>query len=175
MTDIETIRYARSMSSLGDFIAAWGESGLVAFGFVDRARDPVGDLRGAFPNATVVEDTEGLAAPIAKLARAVDYPAEDAGVSLDLRGSDYQKRVWTLLREISAGTTVSYGELAARMGTRDARDVTEAIAANPIAILVPCHRVIKKDGSISGYRWGVARKRALLVREQAAARFRLAG
>jgi AraC family transcriptional regulator of adaptative response/methylated-DNA-[protein]-cysteine methyltransferase len=74
--------------------------------------------------------------------------------------------VWTMLREIPAGETTNYGALAAKLGTRDARDVTGAIASNCIAILVPCHRVIRKDGSISGYGWGVRRKRALLNRER---------
>jgi len=95
-------------------------------------------------------------------------------IELDMRGSDFQKRVWNLLRAIPAGTTVSYGDIAARMGTRDAREVASAIASNRIAILVPCHRVIKKDGSISGYRWGVGRKRVLLEREQSAGRLELA-
>jgi AraC family transcriptional regulator, regulatory protein of adaptative response / methylated-DNA-[protein]-cysteine methyltransferase len=85
---------------------------------------------------------------------------------LDMRGSDYQKHVWAMLREIPSGETTSYGAMAAKLGTRDARDVTEAIGSNTIAILIPCHRVIKKDGSISGYRWGVRRKRSLLEREQ---------
>jgi AraC family transcriptional regulator, regulatory protein of adaptative response / methylated-DNA-[protein]-cysteine methyltransferase len=77
-------------------------------------------------------------------------------------------RVWNLLREIAFGETTSYGALAAKLGTCAARDVTTAISTNPIAILVPCHRVLKKDGSICGYRWGVRRKRALLEREQLA-------
>ena len=87
-------------------------------------------------------------------------------IALDLRGTPYEIQVWNLLREIAVGETTSYGALAAKLGTRDARDVTVAISTNPVAILVPCHRVIKKDGSISGYRWGVPRKRALLEREQ---------
>ena len=78
-------------------------------------------------------------------------------------------KIWGKLREIPTGETTNYGALAADLGTRDAREVTEAISANPIAILVPCHRVIKKDGSISGYRWGVRRKRVLLERERKAA------
>jgi AraC family transcriptional regulator, regulatory protein of adaptative response / methylated-DNA-[protein]-cysteine methyltransferase len=79
-----------------------------------------------------------------------------------------------MLREIPAGATTNYGALAAKLGTRDARDVTEAIGSNSIAILIPCHRVVRKDGSISGYRWGIRRKRALLDRERQAAPVRLA-
>jgi AraC family transcriptional regulator of adaptative response/methylated-DNA-[protein]-cysteine methyltransferase len=89
-----------------------------------------------------------------------------------LRGTPYEIQVWNLLREIAVGETTSYGALAAKLGTRDARDVTVAISTNPIAILVPCHRVLKKNGSISGYRWGVRRKRTLLEREQLALRDR---
>jgi AraC family transcriptional regulator, regulatory protein of adaptative response / methylated-DNA-[protein]-cysteine methyltransferase len=87
-------------------------------------------------------------------------------VALDLRGTPYEIGVWSMLCSIPMGATTNYGALAAKLGTRDAREVTEAVARNPIAVLVPCHRVIKKDGSISGYRWGVKRKRELLKREQ---------
>ena len=100
------------------------------------------------------------------LGHVIDDPSHDPGIKLDPRGSDYQKRVWAMLRDIPAGETTYYGALAAKLGTRDAREVTEAIGSNAIAILVPCHRVLKKDGSISGYRWGVRRKRALLERER---------
>ena len=98
--------------------------------------------------------------------RALEEPGFDPAVPLDLRGTPYEVEVWSMLRAIPVGETTNYGALAARLGTRDARDVTEAIACNPIAVLVPCHRVIKKDGSISGYRWGVKRKRELLARER---------
>ena len=102
----------------------------------------------------------------------MDEPQSGAEIELDLRGTPYEIRVWTLLREIAVGETTSYGALAAKLGTRDARDVTAAISSNPVAILVPCHRVLKKGGSISGYRWGMRRKRALLDREQLALRGR---
>ncbi|HEX2843600.1 MGMT family protein [Hyphomicrobium sp.] len=78
----------------------------------------------------------------------------------------YEVKAWSMLREIPAGQTTTYGAMAVKLGSRDARDVTAAIASNPIAVIVPCHRVLKKGGSISGYRWGVRRKRALLAREQ---------
>jgi AraC family transcriptional regulator of adaptative response/methylated-DNA-[protein]-cysteine methyltransferase len=102
---------------------------------------------------------------VGKLEHVVDHP-QDPGIVLDMRGSDYQKQVWTMLRKVPAGETTNYGSLAAKLGTRDSRDVTEAIGSNAIAILIPCHRVVKKDGSISGYRWGVRRKRILLQRER---------
>ena len=158
----EHIRYAGGKSSLGDFLAAVSDRGLVAFEF-DTMPDA---LRLRFPEAGVEADPGGLSDVVRALARVVDDPSHDPGIVLDPRGSDYQKRVWAMLRDIPAGETTCYGALAAKLGTRDAREVTEAIGSNTIAILVPCHRVLKKDGSISGYRWGVRRKRALLERER---------
>jgi AraC family transcriptional regulator of adaptative response/methylated-DNA-[protein]-cysteine methyltransferase len=96
-------------------------------------------------------------------------PESDGDFALDLRGSAFELKVWNALREIPAGTTATYGEIAARVGSpREAREVGEACAANRLAVVVPCHRIVKKDGSISGYRWGVRRKRALLEREHGA-------
>jgi AraC family transcriptional regulator of adaptative response/methylated-DNA-[protein]-cysteine methyltransferase len=165
----ERIHYAWGESSLGAFIAAVSDRGLVAFEFTERAGALPAALQDRFPEAAFEEDSEVLAGLVAKLAALVDQPAADPGIALDPRGSDYQKQVWSLLRTIPAGQTTSYGALAASLGTRDARDVTEAIASNGIAILIPCHRVVKKDGSLSGYRWGFNRKRALLAREREAA------
>jgi AraC family transcriptional regulator of adaptative response/methylated-DNA-[protein]-cysteine methyltransferase len=172
LSSFEYIRYAWGTSSLGEFISAWGDDGLVAFEFADRDSKALENLRNSFPMSAVVEDIAGLALENAKLAHLVDHPGEDPGIPIDLRGTEFEKRVWGLLREIPAGTTVSYGDIAAKMGTRDAREVTAAIASNHIAILVPCHRVIKKDGSLSGYRWGVTRKRALLDRERSEEEFK---
>ncbi len=169
----EIIRYAFGRGSLGDFLAAASEHGLVAFEFADHAAGAFDEVRQRFPEASFVEDGEGLSRIVAKLAALADQPDADPGIALDPRGSDYQKRVWTMLRQIPAGETTSYGALATKLGTRDAREVTEAIASNAIAILIPCHRVVKKDGSLSGYRWGVRRKRALLERERRAVAFRL--
>jgi AraC family transcriptional regulator of adaptative response/methylated-DNA-[protein]-cysteine methyltransferase len=162
----ERVRYAWGASSLGEFIAAVSDVGLLAFEFSENRTAVLNALENRLPEASVVNDQDGLAGILESLERIVDQPGQDAAIALDVRGSDYQKQVWTMLREIPAGETTSYGALAAKLGTRDARDVTEAITSNTIAILIPCHRVIKKDGSISGYRWGVRRKRSLLEREQ---------
>lgn len=168
----EIIRYAFGQNSLGDFLVAASDRGLVAFEFGERREVLVDTLRQRVPDEVVKEDEEGLSETIGKLAAIVDHPERDPGLALDLRGTDYQKRVWLILRGIPAGKTISYGEIAAALGTpRDARDATEATAANTITILVPCHRVVKKDGSLSGYRWGFRRKRILLAREQAASAF----
>jgi AraC family transcriptional regulator of adaptative response/methylated-DNA-[protein]-cysteine methyltransferase len=162
----ETIRYAWTQTSLGDLIAAVSSRGLVALEFASNHTAAEDALRARFPTAALVENSQALADLLMVLTRAVEEPGFDPAVPLDLRGTPYEIAVWSMLRTLPAGETTSYGALAARLGSRDAREVTEAIAHNPIAVLVPCHRIIKKDGSISGYRWGVRRKRALLAREQ---------
>ena len=161
----ELIRYAFGKSTLGGFIAAMSGAGLVSFEFGDDEAALGRSLAAQFPDAQVERDDASLRQLIHQLELLVDHPDEDPRIKLDPRGSAYEKQVWSLLREIPAGETTTYGALAAKLGTRDARDVTEAISSNRIAILIPCHRVVKKDGSISGYRWGVHRKRALLKRE----------
>ncbi len=166
----ECLRYISDHSSLGDFIAVVSDAGLVAFEFADDREAVLGGLRARLANASFREDSEGLSGLAARLRELIEHPDSDPGVALDPRGDAYQQQVWSLLREIPPGETTSYGAVAARLGTRDARDVTQAIASNAIAILVPCHRVLKKDGSLSGYRWGARRKRALLEREARARR-----
>jgi AraC family transcriptional regulator of adaptative response/methylated-DNA-[protein]-cysteine methyltransferase len=171
----ERIRYAWGESSLGDFMVATSEEGVVAFEFAQRSAAALDAFRARFPGAELESDESGLADLVEKLAAAIERPDLDPGIPLDLRGSNYQKEVWTILRGIPAGQTTTYGAIAVAMGNaRDARDVTDAIASNPIAILVPCHRVVKKDGSMSGYRWDAKRKRMLLAREQHPEKFRLA-
>jgi AraC family transcriptional regulator, regulatory protein of adaptative response / methylated-DNA-[protein]-cysteine methyltransferase len=163
----EQIRYAWGQSSLGEFIAAVSNKGLVAFEFMKQNGEAPASLRAHFLDAAIELDEVGLADIVRKLSEVVDQPDLDPGIALDIRGSDGQKRVWNILRRIPVGQTTSYGAIAAEMGTpRDARDVTDAIASNTIAILIPCHRVVKKNGSLSGYRWGTNRKRALLAREE---------
>jgi AraC family transcriptional regulator, regulatory protein of adaptative response / methylated-DNA-[protein]-cysteine methyltransferase len=172
----ETIRYAHGQSSLGPFIAAQSDRGLVAFEFADQTVPAVEALRARFPTAHIEQDNAVMAETIDRLAAAVDHPERDPGLTLELRGTEHQVRVWSALRDIPAGRTVTYGDIAARLGApRETREVGEACAANTIAILVPCHRVVKKDGTLAGYRWGFKRKRALLAREQAHVGFQLAG
>jgi len=162
---MNTIRYAFGDSSLGPFVAALSARGLAVVAFdADLA-----ELEARFPGADIVEDQAALSETIGKLAAVIDHLENDAALTLDLQGSDFECRVWNALREIPAGTTTTYGEIAARLGVpRQAREVGEACAANRLAVVVPCHRVVKKDGSISGYRWGVRRKRKLLEREHSA-------
>jgi AraC family transcriptional regulator of adaptative response/methylated-DNA-[protein]-cysteine methyltransferase len=165
----EIIRFAWGTSSLGDFMVAMSGKGLVAVEFSSDHSATEDVLRIRFPDADVVGSEGGLHDVIERVTRAIEEPGFDPAMPLDLRGTPYEVGVWSMLRAIPAGETTTYGALAAKLGTRDAREVTEAIACNPIAVLVPCHRVIKKDGSISGYRWGFQRKRELLAREQRSA------
>jgi AraC family transcriptional regulator, regulatory protein of adaptative response / methylated-DNA-[protein]-cysteine methyltransferase len=166
----EIIHYAFGPSSLGGTFAAMSDAGVVAFEFGDDRAALLDRLQQRFPAAQLDEDSAGLAATLDQLAAVVDAPRRDPGLALDLRGTAWQLRVWEMLQNIPAGETTTYGEIAARLGMPlDARDATQAIAANPVAVLVPCHRVVKKNGTLSGYRWGFWRKRALLARERDAA------
>jgi AraC family transcriptional regulator, regulatory protein of adaptative response / methylated-DNA-[protein]-cysteine methyltransferase len=166
------IRYRWGSSSLGEFIVAASEKGVVAFEFGDDRMVMTEALQNRFTGATIELDIAGLLTTVRKLQLLINNPDQETDIAIDPHGNAYEKQVWALLRTIKPGETVDYGSLAAKLGTRDARDVTEAISANAIAILIPCHRVVKKDGSISGYRWGVRRKRALLDRERRFVPFR---
>lgn len=170
----ETIRYAQGDSSLGPFTLAASGTGLVAvqFGTVE-VRLP--ELERRFAGASLVEDAQGLAGLVARVRGLIEQPGEAADLPLDLRGSAFELRVWEALRRIPAGETTHYGAIASGLGTpRLSREVGQACGGNPVAVVVPCHRVLKKDGSLSGYRWGVALKRALLERERSP-RFGLTG
>ncbi|HWY24573.1 MAG TPA: methylated-DNA--[protein]-cysteine S-methyltransferase [Nevskia sp.] len=165
----ETIRYAQGDSSLGPFVVAASAAGLVAlqFGAAD-ARLPELELR--FPQAVFSADAQGLAASVETVHRLIEQPGETVDLPLDLRGSEFELRVWRALRKIPPGETSHYGAIAASLGTpRLSREVGQACSDNPLALIVPCHRVLKKDGSLSGYRWGKRLKRTLLEREQAVA------
>jgi AraC family transcriptional regulator of adaptative response/methylated-DNA-[protein]-cysteine methyltransferase len=162
----EIIRFAWGSSSLGDFMVAMSAKGLVALEFSANQSAAEDALRVRFPQADVIDGAQELTDVLEKVQRAIEAPGFDPALPLDLRGTPYEIGVWSMLRAIPVGETTNYGALAAKLGTRDAREVTEAIACNPVAVLVPCHRVVKKDGSISGYRWGVKRKRELLARER---------
>jgi len=162
----QIILYARGNSSLGPFIAAASARGLVMVEFGNPDRYTAEALRQRFPDAILVEAPDVLAQSMAELIRLIEQQQDASELPLDLRGSDSEVRVWQALREIPPGQTTSYGALAARLGAPAmAREVGAACAANTLAVIVPCHRVLKKDGSLSGYRWGVHRKRALLERE----------
>jgi AraC family transcriptional regulator of adaptative response/methylated-DNA-[protein]-cysteine methyltransferase len=163
----DTIRYATGQSSLGPFVAALSERGLALVEFGEP------DLGARFPDADLIEDPAALQAIVDKLAALIEHPEQGSDLELDLQGSPFELEVWQALREVPAGTTTTYGDIARRIGSpQQAREVGEACAANKLAVVVPCHRVVKKNGAVAGYRWGVVRKRTLLEREQKASLLR---
>jgi AraC family transcriptional regulator, regulatory protein of adaptative response / methylated-DNA-[protein]-cysteine methyltransferase len=129
----------------------------------------VRELEDRFPNATLVGGDAAFEAVVARVVGFVEQPALGLDLPLDVRGTAFQQRVWQALREIPVGSTVSYAEIAARIGEPNgARAVAQACGSNALAVAIPCHRVVRADGALSGYRWGVERKRRLLEREGAA-------
>jgi AraC family transcriptional regulator of adaptative response/methylated-DNA-[protein]-cysteine methyltransferase len=127
------------------------------------------DLQDRFPRANLIGGDKDFEHLVAKVVGFVEAPSLGLDLPLDLRGTAFQQRVWQALRAIPAGRTASYAEVARRIGAPKAvRAVAQACAANALAVAIPCHRVVRNDGAVSGYRWGVERKRALLARESAA-------
>jgi AraC family transcriptional regulator, regulatory protein of adaptative response / methylated-DNA-[protein]-cysteine methyltransferase len=163
------IHFAISDCTLGSVLVASSERGVCAIFMGDDPGALVRDLRNHFAGEQPVGGDAAFEALVASVVRFVDMPAMGLDVPLDLRGSAFQQRVWRALRDIPVGSTATYNDIAKRIGSAtSARAVAQACAANPIAVAIPCHRVVRSDGGLSGYRWGVARKRALLEREGAA-------
>ncbi|MBN9044489.1 MAG: bifunctional DNA-binding transcriptional regulator/O6-methylguanine-DNA methyltransferase Ada [Rhizobiales bacterium] len=162
----EVIRFAIGQSALGAVLVAASGKGVCAILLGDAPEELIRDLERRFPNADLVGADRDFEDMVAKVVGFVEAPGIGLDLPLDLRGTAFQQRVWQALRAIPAGETVSYAELAERIGApRSVRAVAGACAANGIAVAVPCHRVVASDGGLSGYRWGVARKRDLLERE----------
>lgn len=152
---------------LGSVLVASSERGACSILLGDDAVELVRDLRERFPGARVREADSELAPLLSKVVALIADPASAPDISLDPQGSMFQQRVWKALQEIPAGSTQTYGAIAQRIGApQSAKEVGEACAANPLAVAIPCHRVVRKDGSLAGYRWGVRRKRALLELEK---------
>ena len=164
----DVIRFAVGTSSLGSVLVGVSDKGVCA---ILLGSDPGGverELRDRFPGAQLVAEGEKLGQLVATVVDFVDAPALGLDLMLDVRGTAFQLRVWQALGEIPVGSTASYSDIARRIGSPEAAlEVAEACAANAIAVAVPCHRVVRKNGALSGYRWGVWRKRALLQREAA--------
>jgi AraC family transcriptional regulator of adaptative response/methylated-DNA-[protein]-cysteine methyltransferase len=165
------VRFAVGATSLGPVLVARGAGGVRAVLFGADRDELDRDLAARLPGAVLVEDGAALAGLVARVAALVDAPGRGPalGAPLDPGGTAFQRRVWQALCEIPAGRTASYTDVAARVGApRAVRAVARACAANPLAVVVPCHRVVARDGRPGGYRWGAERKRALLEREAAA-------
>ncbi len=164
------IRFAVGECSLGPILVAESDRGVCAIALGDDPEALVRELQDRFPRAELIGGDAAFESRVAAVAGFVEKPGLGLNLPLDIRGTAFQQRVWTALRAIPAGRTASYAEIAHRIGApRAVRAVASAIAANPIAVAIPCHRVIRTDGALSGYRWGVARKRALLASETAGA------
>ena len=139
----DVIRFTWGGNPLGDFIIAASEKGLVALELGSDRTSSQDALRQRFPGADLVEAAHELKDVVSKVNRAIENPDFDAAIPLDLREIPYEVEVWSMLRALPVGETTTYGALAAQLGTRDTREVTAAVAANPIAVLVPSYRVIK--------------------------------
>lgn len=162
----EPLSWATAPCSLGAVLVAASSSGLCAILLGDAPAPLQAELASRFPAATLTEAPAALASRLADVVALIEEPRLARLLPLDLRGTAFQRRVWQALRQIPAGETRSYAALAAELGApRSARAVARACATNALAVAIPCHRVVRGDGSLSGYRWGVERKRALLERE----------
>lgn len=160
------VRFAVAETSLGAMLVAESDKGICAVALGDDPDTLVRDLQDRFPKARLIGDDEAFQRRVAEVVGLVEHPGRGVELPLDIRGTAFQQKVWAALRRIPAGQTLSYAELAERIGDPKAvRAVAGACAANSLALLVPCHRIVRTDGALSGYRWGTERKRVLLQRE----------
>jgi AraC family transcriptional regulator of adaptative response/methylated-DNA-[protein]-cysteine methyltransferase len=160
------MRFAVGECSLGSILVAASNKGIAAILIGQDPEALIHELDDKFPNANLIGGDRTFEDVMAKVVGMVEAPGTGLDLPLDIRGTAFQHRVWQALREIPVGTTVSYTEIAKRIGMPKAvRAVAAACAANKIAVAIPCHRVVRNDGALSGYRWGVERKRMLLERE----------
>ncbi|MFN4281163.1 MAG: bifunctional DNA-binding transcriptional regulator/O6-methylguanine-DNA methyltransferase Ada [Alphaproteobacteria bacterium] len=160
------IAFAIGRCSLGALLVAVTARGVCAIALGDDAAELERELRARFPKARLAPGGKSLARRLAQIVRLIEQPSRGLDLPLDVRGTAFQQRVWRALRDIPPGESASYAEIAKRIGApKAARAVGSACGANAIAVVIPCHRAVRLDGSLSDYRWGVARKRALLERE----------
>lgn len=164
------IRFAVGECSLGSVLVAASAKGVCAILFGEDPAGLAADLQGRFPRAKVVGGDRSFEKWVAKVIGFVEAPRLGLDLPLDVRGTVFERRVWKALQQIPIGSTASYSDVAKTIGAPgSARAVARACAANRLAVAIPCHRVVRNDGSLSGYRWGVERKRALLERESVTA------
>ncbi len=160
------IAFAIAQTSLGALLVARSARGVCAISLGDDPDALLRELQDRFPRAELVGGDAGFERLVAQVVGLIAQPGIGHDLPLDVRGTAFQQRVWQALRRIPPGQTASYADIAARIGSPKAvRAVAQACASNTLAVAIPCHRVVRSDGALSGYRWGVARKRALLERE----------
>lgn len=163
---VADITYSMGDSKLGKILVARSDAGVCAILLGDDGDDLADDLAARFPNSRVKADSVALRDEVSKVAQFIGSPGDTLDFAIDMRGTPFQCRVWKALRAIPVGTTITYTELACRVGEPKAvRAVASACASNAIALAVPCHRVVRTGGDLAGYRWGIERKRALLELE----------
>jgi AraC family transcriptional regulator of adaptative response/methylated-DNA-[protein]-cysteine methyltransferase len=161
------IRFAAGECTLGSIVVAASKKGICSILLGDDVERLVEQLQDQFPAAQLAGGDPEFEKWVAQAVGFVDDPRIGCGLPLDIRGTAFQQRVWQALCDIPTGSTASYAEVAERIGQPSAaRAVARACASNLIAVAIPCHRVVRQDGSLSGYRWGVERKRALLRKER---------
>jgi AraC family transcriptional regulator of adaptative response/methylated-DNA-[protein]-cysteine methyltransferase len=160
------IRFAISECNLGAILVAQSQHGICAISLGDDPEVLIRELHDKFPAAHLAAGDAAFEDTIASVVGMIEAPGLGLDLPLDIRGTAFQRRVWEVLRQIPVGQTLSYTAVAERAGApRAVRAVAQACAANVLAVAIPCHRVVRNDGALAGYRWGVARKRALLDRE----------
>jgi AraC family transcriptional regulator of adaptative response/methylated-DNA-[protein]-cysteine methyltransferase len=160
------IFFAIGKASLGSILVAQSNKGVCSILMGEDPEALIRDLQDRFPKANLIGDEAGYQELVAKVVGLIEQPGLSLDLPLDIRGTAFQQRVWKALQQIPPGTTATYTEIAKKIGMPKAvRAVAQACGANALAVAIPCHRVIRNDGSLSGYRWGVDRKRALLERE----------
>ncbi|RZL88298.1 MAG: bifunctional DNA-binding transcriptional regulator/O6-methylguanine-DNA methyltransferase Ada [Variovorax sp.] len=164
------IRFAIGECALGSILVAQSDLGVCAIALGDDPERLARDLQDQFPQARLIGGDAAFEQLVARVVGFVEAPGVGLDLPLDVRGTAFQQRVWQALREIPPGSTASYTDIARRIGSpKSVRAVAQACGANALAVAIPCHRVVRSDGSLSGYRWGVERKSALLEREAKAA------
>jgi len=162
----EEIKFAVGQTNLGAILVASSKKGVAAILLGDNPDELVRNLHDRFPAAQLIGADQQYEALVARVVGFVEAPQVGLDLPLDVRGTAFQQRVWQALQEIPVGATVSYSEIARRIrAPKSARAVAGACATNKLAVVIPCHRVVRKDGSLSGYAWGIERKRVLLDRE----------
>ena len=161
-----TVRYSTVSSALGRLLIAATERGICAVRFGDSSRELVTELRREFPLADIQEEISRNNGLVERVVACAEGHGVDPDIPLDIRGTAFQAKVWETLRKIPRGETRTYADVAKAIGQPEAvRAVANACASNPIAVVIPCHRIVRSDGSLGGYRWGVDRKQRLLERE----------
>jgi AraC family transcriptional regulator of adaptative response/methylated-DNA-[protein]-cysteine methyltransferase len=160
------IFFAIAKCSLGSILVAQSKKGVCSILIGDDPVSLVRELQDQFPKANLIGDEPGYEDVVAKVVGLIEHPEIGVDLPLDIRGTAFQQRVWKALQQIPPGTTATYTDIAKKIGMPKAvRAVAQACASNALAVAIPCHRVIRTDGTLSGYRWGVERKNALLERE----------